>query len=103
MDDKLEIRITYKNRTVNKERIRNREQLKKLNLSRLEKKFVNSTNKKEYYFYNGINILKNSKHSKYIYRIYYIAGLSETYTNYIEIQWRINFGQPRLCSYLKGR
>lgn len=81
--------------------IKSKDLLLKLNLNKSEKKYINSTDYKQYYFRNGINIT-DSKHKKNKFIVYYIAGLSSLYLEYIEKEWRKN-GLPRLCSYSTGR
>jgi len=81
--------------------IRSRELLLKLNLSRVERKYINNTNCSKYYFRNGIDITE-PKHKKYKFKVYFITGLSSLYLEYIEKKWREN-GLPRLCSYSTGR
>ncbi len=101
---------TIKNTKVpylNGKQIRTKEQLLQLNLSIEERRFVESNDFKNFYFRNGINIFDenfNIKHSKYIFKVSYIAGLkSVSYIDLIEKKWRENFGLPRLCTYQSGR
>jgi hypothetical protein len=72
----------------------------KLFLSAKEKKYISS--RKKAHFRNGIDVLDN-KHRRYIYKVYFITAISAEYTEIIEKRWREKYGQPRLCSYKKGR
>lgn len=83
--------------------IRNREDLLKLYLSKSERQAVLSrAHLDREYFRNGINI-NDSKHKKFKFRVYYIIGLSSLYLEFIEKEWRVNYGLPKLCSYSSGR
>lgn len=86
---------------IEKKPIRTREQLLKLNLSVTEKSYIKKTKRNVYFFRNGINI-REPKHRKYKFKVYYIIGLSSLYLEYIEKEWRNN-GLPKLCSYSTGR
>ncbi len=87
--------------------IRTKEQLLQLNLSIEERRYIESNDFKNFYFRNGINVFDENldiKHSKYIFKVFYIAGLkSYSYVDLIEKMWRANFGLPRLCTYHSGR
>ena len=75
----------------------------KLNLSNEELEYVKKTNSSEYFFRNGINV-NDEKHQGYEFRVYFIAGLKSTlYQEFIERNWRKEYGLPRLCSYMAGR
>jgi hypothetical protein len=82
--------------------IRNKELLFKLFLSNKEKSFLKKSNKKIYYFRNGVDIFE-PKHQRYKFRVYFVTGLETLYTEYIEKRWREKFGLPKLCSYSSGR
>lgn len=82
--------------------IRTKEDLDHIYLTAKEKRIVSRLNNEIIYFRNGINI-KESKHNKFAFRVYYITGLSSLYLDYIEKQWRVNYGLPKLCSYSAGR
>jgi len=82
--------------------IKSKELLLKLFLSNEEKKLVKNSNKKVWYFRNGINIFEK-KHNKFKFKVYFITGLSWLYLEYIEKKWRECYGLPRLCSYSSGR
>jgi hypothetical protein len=82
--------------------IRDKKLLFKLFLSKKEKSFLKKSNKKEYCFRNGVDIL-GSKHRKYKFKVYFITELETLYTEYIEKKWREKFGLPKLCSYSSGR
>ncbi len=87
--------------------IRTKEQLLQLNLSIEERRYIESNDFKNFYFRNGINVFDDNldiKHSKYIFKVFYVAGLkSVSYVDLIEKKWRANFGLPRLCTYHSGR
>jgi len=53
-------------------------------------------------FNNGINVA-DDKHLNYEWKFYFIELIEPFYKNYIELQWRIKFGTPQLCSYSTGR
>lgn len=78
-----------------------------LNLTIEERRFIESNDFKNFYFRNGINVFDeylNIKHSKCIFKVFYIAGLkSVLYVDLIEKEWRKNFGLRRLCTYHSGR
>jgi len=82
--------------------IRGKKLLFKLFLSKKEKSFLKKSNKKEYYFRNGVGIFE-PKHRRYKFKVYFITGLETLYTEYIEKKWREKFGLPKLCSYSSGR
>lgn len=82
--------------------IKTRDQLLKLHLSEVEKVYIKSTDLNIYFFRNGINIM-DYKHKNYKFRVYYITGLSSSYMDFIEKEWREKYGLPKLCSYSKGR
>lgn len=82
--------------------LRSKALLCKLQLSTEEKKFIENNACDTYFFRNGINIFE-SKHKKYKFRVYYIAGLKTLYLEFIEKKWREKFGLPKLCSYSSGR
>ncbi len=86
---------------LNNQAIRDRKQLLKLNLSSIEKSYINTHKEDIFYFRNGINIT-DDKHIKYDFITYYITGLTSLYLEHIEKKWR-EFGLPKLCSYSSGR
>ena len=92
---------------LNGKQLRTKEQLLQLNLSIEERKFIESNDLKNFYFRNGINVFDENfdiKHSKCIFKVFYIAGLkSVSYVDLIEKKWRENYGLPRLCTYHSGR
>jgi len=72
-------------------------------LSKDEKKYINSNQGAEtFYFRNGINIFE-PKHKKYNFRAYFITGVKWLYLEYAEKKWRKEYGLPKLCSYMTGR
>lgn len=81
--------------------IRNKEELLKLHLTEGEKIFINKSGQNVFHFRNGIN-LNDEKHKNFIFKVYFIIGLTNLYLEYIEKEWRKN-GLPKLCSYLTGR
>jgi hypothetical protein len=83
------------------EPIRTKKLLKNLFLSEEEKDYINSSSLSSFYFRNGIDISED-KHKDYVFKVYFITGLSSLYLEYIEKKWREN-GLPRLCSYSTGR
>lgn len=83
--------------------IYSKEMLLKLFLSDEEKKFITTTEAKQIYFRNGINIF-DEKHSNYEYQVGYISDLkSFIHLDYIEKKWRKEYCLPRLCTYSSGR
>jgi hypothetical protein len=82
--------------------IRERRDLLKLYLSRSEKQSLLRARSNRVYFRNGINI-NDSKHKIFRFRVYYIIGLSSLYLEFIEKEWRVKYGLPKLCSYSSGR
>ena len=82
--------------------IREKKLISKLFLSNKEKDFIGANNFPTYYFRNGINIF-DEKHNRFIFKIYFIAGLESLYLEYIEKKWRERFGLPKLCTYSSGR
>ena len=83
-------------------RIRDREEVLKLNLSAIEADFVNAT-QHDLHFRNGINIT-DDKHQPFDFRVYFLGGfVSASFADIIEKRWRDEFGLPRLCTYSKGR
>jgi hypothetical protein len=83
------------------EPIRSKYLLLKMNLCKSEKEYIKSKNINTFYFRNGINII-DSKHRRYVFRVYFITGLTSLYLEHIEKEWRKN-GLPKLCSYSTGR
>lgn len=84
------------------EKIRTKEVLLKLNLSKEERDYINK-DKLPFYFKNGINIF-DKKHKRYLYKVYFITNLNSTgYLELIEKKWRKNYGLPQLCTYKSGR
>lgn len=84
------------------EPIRSKELACKLYLLAEENKFIKDNSLDKCFFRNGINIFE-PKHKKYIFRVYYIAGLKTLYLEFIEKKWREKYGLPKLCSYSSGR
>ncbi|MEK6881882.1 MAG: hypothetical protein AABY22_19850 [Nanoarchaeota archaeon] len=56
----------------------------------------------EIFFANGINV-ESDKHKDFCFRVYYIYNIHDVYCSHIENQWRINYGCPKLCTYVEGR
>jgi hypothetical protein len=83
-------------------RVRSRDLLLGLHLSRSEREFINNTNRDSYYFRNGI-YFNSPKHRQFDFIVYYITDLTSLYFEFIEKKWRQDFGIPRLCSYSSGR
>jgi hypothetical protein len=65
-----------------------------------EKEFI--INNDVIYFKNGIDLF-SSKHINYNYYIHYLTINNHNIRDYIEIEWRKNYGTPILCSYVSGR
>jgi len=84
------------------ERVTHKEKLLKLNFSDAEKQMIRETNSNTYYFKNGINIT-DEKHRGYEFRVYFIVDISIPFIDYIEKEWRRQYGLPKLCSYSEGR
>jgi len=82
--------------------IREKKDLLSIYLSSKEKRIISTYDFDTIYFRNGINI-NDPKHKKFEFRAYYITGLESLYLDYIEKQWRVNYGLPKLCSYSAGR
>jgi len=78
--------------------VRSKGDLLSLYLSRIEKRLLLRARLDRVYF----NI-ENSKHKKFKFRVYYITGLSSLYLEFIEKEWRVKYGLPKLCSYSSGR
>lgn len=91
--------VLFKNKLL---KIINKKLLLRIWLTKKEKTFICRSSKTQYFFKNGINVF-DKKHTKRIYRAYFITGISQTYRDYIEKMWRERYGQPVLCSYKKGR
>ena len=72
-----------------------------MKLIRIEKEYIQKDSSDIIYFRNGIDI-NDEKHQKFIFKVYYITGLSSLYLEFIEKEWR-KFGLPKLCSYSSGR
>ncbi|HDP67804.1 MAG TPA: hypothetical protein ENN20_04790 [Candidatus Marinimicrobia bacterium] len=81
--------------------IRSKEELLKLHLTQCEKIFINNSEQNVFHFRNGIN-LNDEKHKNFLFKVYFITGLTSLYLEHIEKEWRKN-GLPKLCSYLTGR
>lgn len=81
--------------------IRSKEELLKLHLTEGEKIFINNSEQHVFHFRNGIN-LNEEKHKNFLFKVYFITGLTSLYLEHIEKEWRKN-GLPKLCSYLTGR
>jgi len=89
--------------TLNNNRIITKEQLLLLNLDDGEIEYINSKNRKNYFFKNGIK-RTDGKHAANSFVVYFIVGLqSVTYLEFVEKEWRHLNGMPQLCSYLSGR
>jgi len=83
--------------------IRSKELLVELNLSDQERNFINSSRQEIFYFRNGIDI-QDQKHRPSSFRAYDIITQPETlYLDFIEKNWRKQYGLPKLCSYSSGR
>jgi len=83
-------------------KIKTKESLLKINLSKEEKNYIKK-NKLPFYFRNGIRV-SDKKHKKYLYKVYFIIGLkSAGYLELIEKKWREKHGLPQLCTYKSGR
>lgn len=88
---------------INHQPIKTIDKLLELHLSEEEKYYIEKNRSETtFYFRNGVN-LNDEKHKNYEYRVYHIIGLRSIYLEYIEKQWRAEFGLPRLCSYSSGR
>ena len=81
--------------------INNKKDLLKIYLTKKEEKFINHSEQNVFHFRNGIN-LNDEKHKKFLFRVYFIIGLTSLYLDHIEKDWRKN-GLPKLCSYKTGR
>lgn len=81
--------------------IRSKEELLKLHLTQGEKIFINNCEQNVFHFRNGIN-LNDEKHKNFLFKVYFITGLTSLCLEHIEKEWRKN-GLPKLCSYLTGR
>lgn len=82
--------------------IRSEEDLANIYLSAAEKKQLKKEGIGNKYFRNGIDITE-TKHKKFIFKVFYITGLSPLYLEFIEKKWREDNGLPKLCSYSSGR
>ena len=83
--------------------IRTISQLLQLNLSDVERNYIQNSNQNAYYFRNGINVF-DSKHKSNLFRAYFITGLQSLFLEFIEKKWREDSQcLPRLCSYSSGR
>jgi len=86
---------------INNTPIRSKEKLLKLHLTQDEKKFINNSEQSVFHFRNGIN-LNDEKHKNFLFKVYFITGLTSLYLEHIEKEWR-KIGLPKLCSYFTGR
>lgn len=82
--------------------IRDKSDFMQIHLSASEKAELAKVGCDKIFFRNGINI-KDDKHSKHKFKVYYITGLSSLYLDFIEKKWRDDNGLPKLCSYSSGR
>ena len=81
--------------------IETKENLEHINLSDVEKKFVENSTYNIICFRNGINIF-DEKHETNKFRVYFLTEIEPIYYEFIEKEWRKN-GLPRLCTYKSGR
>lgn len=81
--------------------IREKKDFLKIYLSDSEKTILEEKDIDKIYFRNGINIT-DPKHSQFVFKVFFITGLSSIYLEFIEKKWR-QFGLPKLCSYSSGR
>ena len=73
------------------------------NQKNIELSLKNPKNKEGNLWYrSGINAL-DENHSKYNWRVYYLTGLPQSYADFVEREWRLTNGTPRLNSYKTGR
>ena len=82
--------------------IRTMDDLRQINLLHAEKQGLINLDNDKIYFRNGIDI-REEEHNHFDFRVYFIAGLSPLYLEFIEKKWREDKGLPKLCSYSKGR
>lgn len=68
--------------------------------SKKEKKIIEMNN--TIYFKNGVNVF-SEKHRNYKWIVYYLEIDNHNIRDYIEIEWRLKYGVPLLCSYISGR
>lgn len=89
---------------IDKKRLKTKEDVLKLFLSKEEIKFIDKHSMGNIHFRNGIKIFE-PKHENYYFVVFYIGNLkSESYMSFIEKQWRNkHMAYPRLCSYSSGR
>lgn len=55
------------------------------------------------WFNNGIDCINKIKHSSFIWTFYWLELENKSYLDFIEREWRVQYGNPKLCSYNKGR
>lgn len=91
----------------NGKRIRTIEQINEMDLPKEYMDNINEAinsekNKGVVYMRNGIDVL-DEFHSKYTWRVYFLTGVPHEYADFVERKWRVNYGQPRLNTYISGR